>query len=115
MKNKGSKNIAKERLTKTIKRDRAITRSSRKIARSLYLTGLFGIIAFTTSCSGIIASRDAIEALNRGSIGIIEQTKATPDMKTAYFENENIIANQRGGLLSKLFGRSPKQAVKGGK
>jgi len=88
-----------------IKQDRALKIPSRKVAKKLALElGLVGALVCLTSCSGVVtfASTEGIEAQNRGRIGLVENGKASPNTKTAYWENENMIAN-RPSFLQKLF------------
>lgn len=79
-----------------VKQDRALNIPSKKIAKAMCLAGLFSMV----SCSGVVtfASTEGIEAQNRGRIGLVENGKASPNTKTAYWENENMIANKKSWI-----------------
>lgn len=107
MKNK-SKDLAKKRLVKTVKKDRALNRDSRKVAKKLALElGLVTALVCMTSCSGVVtfASTEGIRAQNDGTIGLVEQAKADKDKKTAYWQNQDLKATTKSWgrlMLEKL-------------
>lgn len=102
MRKEKSKDLAKKRLEKILIKDRALTRSSKVIAKAMIATGIFGMV----SCSGVVqfASTEGIAAMGRANVGLIENGKASKNIKTAYWQNENILAKKRG-LIDKLFSK----------
>lgn len=96
MKKEKSKEIAKKRLNKILIKDRALTRSSKAIAKAMIATGMFSMI----SCSGVVtfASTEGIRAQNEGNIGLVEQVKGSPDKKTAYWENQNYYSSKKSWI-----------------
>jgi hypothetical protein len=107
-KNADSKEIAKAfkmRIEREIIKDKKQTAYARKLATavvaSLTMTGCttFGASQmFTDSDEGFVmvaGNAEGIKAYNDGLIGIITDTKASPDIKSAYWQNREGETNVR--------------------
>lgn len=113
MKKKTTREIARIRLFHSLEREVPKKKEAKPKARvipgkgkRLSVIALATLAVLTQSCSGVItiASTEGLEAQGRAYAGMIEQGKATPDTKTAYWENENIIARKKSWLENVIHG-----------
>jgi hypothetical protein len=105
MKQKQKKEALKKKAVRVVKSDRAITRSSRKIARSIVMSGI--LLVGMQSCGGFHASfgtTAGIRANNDYATGLVNETKTPAGTKGAHYMLREKQASKRSWVEGLIYG-----------